>query len=155
PALAAVLLAIPAAPALADRDPLSGAPVPPQRQEIPSPITDRFYIRGTFYDPQAQTHLRLDVPGSTTPTGTPLNVERDLGLPARLHQGRVEFLFRLRERGRLRVDYFEADRSASKVLSNTIVFSDQTFAGGQLAQSSLDWRMFDLTYTYSVYRSER
>jgi hypothetical protein len=155
PALAAALLALPAAPALADRDPLSGAPLPPQRREIPSPITDRFYIRGTFYEPQAHTNLRLDIPGSPLPTGTALNAERDLALRSRLYQGRVEFLFRLRERGRLRVDYFEADRSGTKVLANTIVFGNQTFAAGSVAQSSLDWKMFDLTYSYSVYRSER
>ena len=87
--------------------------------------------------------------------GTPLSAERDLALPPRLRQGRVEFLFRLRERGRLRVDYFEADRSGSIVLARNIVFGNQTFAAGQVAQSSLDWKMFDLTYTYSLYRSER
>ena len=155
PTLAVALLALPAAPALADRDPLSGAPLPPQRREIPSPITDRFYIRGTFYEPQAHTNLRLDIPGAPPPTGTPLNAERDLALRSRLYQGRVEFLFRLRERGRLRVDYFEADRSGTKVLANTIVFGNQTFAAGSVAQSSLDWKMFDLTYTYSFYRSDR
>jgi hypothetical protein len=155
PALAAVLLAMAAAPALADVDPLSGAPVPPQSRTAPSPITDRFYIRGTFYDAQAHTGLRLDVTQPAPANGTPLNVERDLALPARLRQGRVEFLFRLRERGRLRVDYYEADRSATKVLTQTIVFGNQTFAAGSRAESSLDWKMFDLTYTYSLFRNER
>ena len=42
--------------------------------------------------------------------------ERDLGMPSRLRQGRVDFMFRLRERSRLRVDYFEADpKKAAKV----------------------------------------
>ncbi len=51
-AVAAVILGVPTAPAFADRDhdPNSGAPLPPQRHETPSPITDHFYIRGTLYD---------------------------------------------------------------------------------------------------------
>ena len=157
-AVAAVILGVPTAPAIADRDhdPNSGAPLPPHRHETPSPITDHFYIRGTFYDPQVRTHLRVD-PSQAAPgvTGTPVNGENNLGLPDRLRQGRVEFMFRLRERSKVRVDYFEADRSGSKVLANDVVFGNQTFAGGQRTQTSLDWRQFDITYTYSLVRNDR
>jgi len=157
-AVAAVALVIPTAPAFADRDhdPNSGAPLPPHRHETPSPITDHFYIRGTFYDPQVRTNLRVD-PSQAVPgvTGTPVNGENNLGLPNRLRQGRVEFMFRLRERSKVRVDYFEADRSGSKVLANDVVFGNQTFAAGQLSQTSLDWRQFDITYTYSLVRNDR
>ena len=157
-AVAAVILGVPTAPAFADRDhdPNSGAPLPPHRHETASPITDHFYIRGTFYDPQVRTNLRVD-PSQAVPgvTGTPVNGENNLGLPNRLHQGRVEFMFRLRERSKVRVDYFEADRSGSKVLTNDVVFGNQTFAAGQLTQTSLDWRQFDITYTYSLVRNDR
>jgi hypothetical protein len=157
PALAAVILATSAVPvwAQSDRDPYSGAPLPPRGRETPSPIRDRFYIRGTFYDPQLRTYLRVDQsfagPGVT---GTPVSGERDLGMPSRLRQGRVDFMFRLRERGRLRVDYFEADRSGSQVLAHDVAFSNETFAAGQLMQTSLDWRQFDITYTYSPVRND-
>lgn len=156
-ALAAVILATSAVPVLAqsDRDPYSGAPLPPRGRETPSPIWDRFYIRGTFYDPQLRTYLRVD-PSFAPPgvTGTPVSGERDLGMPGRLHQGRVDFMFRLRERSRLRVDYFEADRSGSEVLAHDVVFNNETFAAGQLTQTSLDWRQFDITYTYSPVRND-
>ena len=156
--VAAVILGVPTAPAFADRDhdPNSGAPLPPHRHETPSPITDHFYIRGTFYDPQVRTNFRVD-PSQAVPgvTGTPVNGENNLGLPNRLRQGRVEFMFRLRERSKVRVDYFEADRSGSKVLANDVVFGNQTFAAGQLTQTSLDWRQFDITYTYSLVRNDR
>jgi len=157
-AVAAVALAIPTAPALADRDhdPNSGAPLPPHRHETPSPITDHFYIRGTFYDPQVRTHFRID-PSQAAPgmTGTPVNGENVLGLPNRLRQGRVEFMFRLRERSKVRVDYFEADRTGSKVLANDVVYGNQTFAAGQRTRTSLDWRQFDITYGYSLVRNDR
>jgi hypothetical protein len=152
PALGAVILAIFSVPVLAqaDRDPYSGAPLPPQQHQTPSPIHDHFYIRGSFFDPQLRTHLRAD-PSFPPPgvTGTPVSGERDLGMPARLKQGRVEFMFRLRERSRVRVDYFDADRSGSNVINRNLVFNNETFAAGQQVVSSLDWRQFDITYTYS------
>src|SRR5260370_25116659 len=155
-AVAAVILGVPTAPAFADRDhdPNSGAPLPPHRHETASPITDHFYIRGTFYDPQVRTNFRVDRSFQGM-TGTPVNAENDLGLPTRLHQGRVEFMFRLRERSKVRVDYFEADRSGSKVIANDVVFGNQTFAAGQVTQTSLDWRQFDITYSYSLVRNDR
>ena len=152
---AAVLLTVEVPPALADRDPNSGAPLPPQKRAAPSPITDHFYIRATFYDPQLRTNLRLDPSAPAGALGTPLNAESDLGLPTRLRKGRVEFMFRLRERSKLRVDYFESDRSGSKILANDVVFGNQIFAAGQLVQASLDWQQFDITYTWSLIRNNR
>lgn len=157
-ALAAVVLATLAQLACADVDKLSGAPLPTQETpERSSPIRDHFYILGAFYSPAVNTNVRIDPKTGVPPgtIGTPLNAERDLGLPARMHQGRVEFMFRMRERNKLRVEYYEADRSANQTLANTIVFGDQTFLAGETVQTSVNWRTFGLTYTYSLYRSDR
>jgi hypothetical protein len=156
-AVAAVVFATQAGIAHADRDKLSGAPLPPHPPEKSSPIHDHFYILGAFYSPVVHSNLRIDPTTGVPPgtLGTPVNAERDLGLPARLHQGRVEFMFRLRERNKLRAEYYEADRSANQTLANTIVFGDQTFLGGETVQTSVNWRSFGLTYTYSLYRSDR
>jgi len=155
-AVAALILGLPTAPAFADpdHDPNSGAPLPPHRHETPSPITDHFYIRGTFYDPQLRSNFRVDQSFQGM-TGTPVNGENDLGLANRLQQGRVEFMFRLRERSKVRVAYFEADRSGSRALARDVVFGNQTFAAGQQMQTSLDWRQFDITYSYSLFRNDR
>jgi hypothetical protein len=154
--LAAVLLATQAPPAFADRDPNSGAPLPPQKRATPSPITDHFYIRATYFAPQLRTSLRVD-PTFAAPgvSGTPVSGENDLGLPGRLHEGRVDLMFRMRERSKVRLDYLQADRSASRVLANDVIFGNNTFAAGSLAQTTLNWHMGDLTYTYSFYRSDR
>src|SRR5262249_34293943 len=103
--VAAVCLTARAAPVLADRDPNSRAPLPPQKHAPASPITDHFWIRATYFAPQARTTLRVD-PSNAPPgtTGTPLSAENDLGLPKKLHQGRVDFMFRMRERSKVRVD---------------------------------------------------
>ena len=140
----------------ADRDPYSGAPLPPAKHEPASPITDHFYIRAAFYSPKFDTNFRVDpsnAPAGTT--GTPVNAENDLGLDHRQHKGRVDFMFRLRERNKLRVEYYEADRSATQALTSDIVFGDQTFLAGQVVQTQINWRSFGLTYTYSFYRSDR
>jgi hypothetical protein len=154
-ALAAAVLVVEASPALAERDKQTGAPFPPgSKREIPSPITDRFYVRGAFYAARISTTLRVDGAGGLTP-GTTVNAEQDLGLPSSLNQGRIQLMFRMVERNRLRVDYFQADRSAEAVLNKTIVFGDETFVPGDRAASTLNWRMFSLTYLYSVLRKER
>jgi hypothetical protein len=156
-ALAAAIFAFQAAPALAERDPNSGAPLrPSKKHETPSPITDRFYVRGIYYAPHVGTQMRIDrhnAPAGVT--GTSLNAERDLGLSSRLNQGRMELMFRLRERNKLRVDFLEVDRSATHLLAQPIDFGDVHFPLNSRVSSSLDWRIFGLTYTYSLYRSDR
>jgi hypothetical protein len=149
----AALLTVEAAPARADRDPNSGAPLPPKKREASSPITDHFYIRASFFDPQMRTNLRLDPTTPPGALGTPVSAENDLGLPGRLPKGWVEFMFRLRERNKVRVDYFESDRSGNKTLTHDVVFGNETFDAGQLAQTSFDWQQFDITYTYSFIRN--
>jgi len=139
----------------AEHDKYSGAPLPPSTQHIvPSPITDRFAVRASFFDSIVHTSLRVDDNETATP-GTLVNAERDLGLPERVYQGRVELYIRMRERNRLRVDYFESDRSGSQLLTKPIDFAGKTFLPGDQTFSELDLRMFGLTYTYSILRTER
>ena len=155
-ALVALLLATQAMPALADRDPYSGAPLPPARHEAASPITDHFYIRAAYFAPKFNTTFRVD-PSSAPPgtMGTPVNAENDLGLDHRQHQGRVDFMFRMRDRNKVRVDYYETNRSGSQTLANDVIFGNQTFPAGQVAQTTFDLQQFDITYTYSFIRNNR
>jgi len=154
---AVLLIAAQAMPALAaDRDPYSGAPLPPATREPASPITDHFYIRAAWYAPKYNTSFRVD-PTNAPPgtTGTPVNAESDLGLPHRENRGVVDFMFRLRERNKMRVHYYETKRSGSQVLANDVVFGNQTFPAGELTQTSFDLQQFDITYTYSFIRNSR
>ena len=154
---AVLLIAAQAMPALAaDRDPYSGAPLPPATREPASPITDHFYIRAAWYAPKYNTSFRVD-PTNAPPgtTGTPVNAENDLGLPHRENRGVVDFMFRLRDRNKVRVAYYETNRSGSQVLANDVVFGNQTFPAGELTQTSFDLQQFDITYTYSFIRNSR
>jgi hypothetical protein len=124
----------------------------------PSPITDRFAVEGIFFNPAVSTVLRVDTqspgPGLMGTSGTTLSGERDLGLDSRIPQGRMEIIFRLRERNRLRVDYFATDRSGNHLITHQILFGNETFAANDRVTSSLDWRQFALTYTYSFFRND-
>ena len=158
--LTAALLALQVVPAHAERDTVSGAPIKPDKHRMtPSPITDRFAVEGIFFNPAITTLLRIDsqAPGAGllgTP-GTVLSGERDFGLAGRVPQGRMEIIFRLRKRNRLRVDYFATDRSGDRVISRQILFGNETFQVADRVTSDLDWRQFALTYTYSIFRNDR
>ncbi len=153
-ALAAALLIATTAPALAERDKYSGAPLPPQKKRlVPSPITDRFYVRGTLLSSHLTTTMRID--SSAGMPGTTVSAEDDLGLRSHVKQGEMEAMFRLRERNRVRLNYYESDRSATTALTRPINFGDQSFLVSDVATSSLDWRMFALTYSYSVLHRDR
>ncbi len=126
---------------------------PEKIRPIASPISDHFALRGSFFSAKASTDMRLD--RSNGALGTELNAENDLALEDKPKQGRVELLFRLRDRHRLRVDYFGLDRKGDTVLTRSIAFGDETFLVSDRVLSELDWRMLNFTYLYSALRSER
>jgi len=127
---------------------------PPKKGLQASPITDRFALRITYFAPKIDTFLRLDN-SDTGRAGTNLDVEKDLGLDDKANMFRAEMIFRLREKNRLRVDYFKSTRYGDKVLNQTINFGDQTFFVTDRAQTNIDYRSLGLTYTRSVLYFDR
>lgn len=121
--------------------------------QIASPITDRFYMRGTYFQPAVNTVLRLDA--SDTVAGTELDAEEDLGLDDALNQGRLEFDVRMGRRNHVRIDYFKMSRFAQQPLEENIRFGDFVFTQGTVFRSKLDWRVLSITHTYSFFRFDR
>ncbi|MEZ5498423.1 MAG: hypothetical protein R3E77_03215 [Steroidobacteraceae bacterium] len=144
-AAASLWLALLSLPGMAQQRP---APPP-----VPSPITDHFYMRGGYYGPSLSTELRLDPQGGLQ--GTELSAENDLALDNKADQGRIEMMFRMRERNKLRVDYFKLDRFGDTTLDRSIVFGDQTFNVTDRVQTDFNWRMLGFTYSYSLLKRER
>src|SRR4029077_17927444 len=106
---AAVLLVLHAAPALADRDPQSGAPLPPKKNQNSSPITDSVSASVSCCPSKLNTTLRADPSvGPAGVPGTTMNAEQALGLPDSLHKGTVPFMFRLGGRNKGRVGLLDA-----------------------------------------------
>ena len=120
----------------------------------PSPIADHFAVRASFVDGSVHTNAQVDDTAGGV-AGTQFNAESDLGLPARSAQGRAEFIFRLRDRGRLRVGALDLSRSGSVRMNRTLRYGDQTFQVSDRVNTTFDWRAFDLTWLYSFIRNDR
>jgi len=71
------------------------------------------------------------------------------------YQPRIEIMFRLEQRSRLRVDFFDLRRNGDVFVDRNIQYGNVTFLAGDQVQSSFNWRQMDLTYTYSFLRNER
>jgi hypothetical protein len=136
----------------------------PKSLELASPVSDLFYVRLTAYSAGVETLMRLDPtspPVIITPTppgqlpGTELVAEDDLGLDDQIEQARIEFDIRMGERNHLRVDYFKLNRFGDVLADQPIDFGDIDYDTGDNIRTTLDWRVLSLTYTYSLFRSER
>jgi hypothetical protein len=158
-ALAATLFAVNVAVAQESDDAERTSPPrellkPPKKGQVASPITDRFALRVSYFGATAETFLRLDR-SNTGVAGTDLRVEEDLGLDDKLTQARAEMIIRLREKNRLRVDYYKLNRYGDQILTRTLNFGDQTFLVSERAETQIDWRQLGLTYTRSVLYFDR
>ncbi len=123
------------------------APTP----EPASPITDYFAFRASAFLGTVQTQGRIDNTTTQTP-GTPFSAEDDFHLSPHARQVRAEFIFRLRERSRLRVDMWELNRDAVSSPTRTINYGGSSFTPADLVASRFDWQQIDFTYTYSFLR---
>jgi len=125
----------------------------PKSLELASPVSDHFYVRGIYFPASVTTELRLDP--NTIIEGSTLSGEDDLGLDDQVDQGRMEFDIRMGNRNHVRIDYFKLNRFSEQPLPRDIIFGDLIFEEGTNFRSRMDWRVLTLTYTYSLFKSER
>lgn len=144
-------VALLAAAAAAATTAMAQEPPPP---EPASPITDHFAFRASAFLGSASTDGEVDDPNAPTP-GTPFSLENDFRLSPHVRQARAEFMFRLRERGRLRVDLWELTRTGAANPPTTIVYGGHTFTPTDLVHSEFNWHQVDLTWTYSFLKRSR
>ncbi len=127
----------------------------PPRPAVPaSPVTDQFAFRAGYYLGSAATEGRVD-DTATNSIGTPFSLEDDFRFSPQAHQLRVEMMFRMRDRNRLRVDMWELNRNAVTSPTSDITYGGNTFTPADSVRSRFDWRQIDFTYTYSLLRGER
>jgi hypothetical protein len=124
----------------------------PAPQPNASPITDHFALSAIYFLGHVSTTGNINP--SNGMAGTYFSAEHDLGVTDQVYQPRIEIMFRLEERGRLRVDFFDLRRNGDVLADRNIQYGNVTFLDGDQVQSSLSWRQMDLTYTYSFLRNE-
>jgi hypothetical protein len=142
-ALLGLCLALPAVAVAQTRGP----------REISSPITDRFAVRGIYFQPALTTEARFDSDAGTP--GTLFSGEQDLGLDDEANQGRMELMLRMKDRHRVRIDYLKLDRYGESTLSRPIVYRNTTYATGDRVLSDFNVRMLGVTYAFSALRREK
>jgi hypothetical protein len=122
-------------------------------REIQSPISDHFYVRGSYFSANVTTLARQDP--TAVQVGTEVNGESDLGFDDKIDQGRMELGFRFHDKHRLRVDYFKLNRSGDKRLTRQIVFDTTTYNINDRVQTLADLRLLGFTYTWSFLHTTR
>ena len=122
--------------------------------EPASPITDRFDLRASAFYGAVKTRARIDDSATGAP-GTEFSGEDDFHLSPRARQVRAEFMFRLRDRNRLRVDMWQLTRDAFGSPTRTINYGSSSFTPADVVASRFDWQQINFTYTYSFLRRSR
>jgi hypothetical protein len=118
-----------------------------------SPITDHLAFRAIYFLGKVTTHAQFDPsPNINNGLGTNFTAENLLGLTDKADQFRIELVFRLEDRNRLRVNFLDLRRSGDALLGEPLQFGNTGFNVGQVVHSEFDYREFDLTYTYSFLR---
>ena len=133
-----------------------GAVLAKPPEELPDNLlNDRFTLQAAIIESTNATRVRLDSGAGLT--GTEFNGEKDTGLPARKLIARGELMFRVRERGRVRISNFfvPLDRRGSTVLTKSINFGNETYLASDAVQTELQLRLLAIAYTYSIVRTER
>jgi hypothetical protein len=148
PEIAAMMSSLEANPPGASDDPPK--PTNPELPMHPA-LNDRFFLGlGAFYA-TSTTQARLNSPSGL---GTTVAFEDLLGLDNSdvVPQGLARW--RMSERWRLEFEYFKLNRSSSKVLTQDIIWGDQTFPSGTQIDAAFDVSVTRVSAGYSFYKTQ-
>ncbi|MCW8845772.1 MAG: hypothetical protein OQK99_08030 [Gammaproteobacteria bacterium] len=96
------------------------------------------------------TRLDGDIPNS----GTPIDLETDLGLSKQDSVFRIDGYYRFNEKHRIDFSYFDLSRDGSKVLNRTIDFLGEEFLINTQVDANFDMSIYKIAYTYSVIQND-
>lgn len=123
------------------------------QDQLGSPNDEHFRLSAGLFSVDTETDVRVDANDGTE--GTEVNAEEDLGLRDHSEVGDVEVETRIRERHRVRFDYFKLERTSTQALEREIVFGNDTYNVGDIVDSAIDMRSFGVTYMYELARKDR
>ena len=120
------------------------------------PLDDTFDLNlGTFIL-STKTTVRADgspAPGTPAEIGSPIDVERQLGISDRA-SFRLDGYWRFLQRHKLRLMYFDESRSGSKTITGEIVFRGQTFPINAQIGTRFDTQVAEIAYEYAFLKGE-
>jgi len=120
--------------------------------EAGSPLTDTLSLGFGTFIVNTRTDVRVD--GSGGITGTDINMERDLGL-GDTTRFRIDGYWRLAEHHKIRVMYFDTDRTVSHVLSREITFQGTTYPIDAQVDTRMQTTIAEVAYAYALVHNDR
>jgi hypothetical protein len=119
-------------------------------------LDDRFALTiGTFFLTTSTT-VRADGSvgaGAPIEVGTPIDLEHELGVGNKTSI-RIDGYWRFLERHKIRIMYFDENRSASRTIDQDIIFRGQTYPINTNIDSRFDTVVAELAYDYAFLRGE-
>jgi len=120
------------------------------------PLDDTFDLSLGAFILSTKTTVRADgspAPGAPVEIGTPIDVERQLDISDRA-SFRLDGYWRFLERHKLRVMYFDENRSGDKTITDEIVFRGQTYPVNTRISTRFDTVVAELAYEYAFLKGE-
>lgn len=120
--------------------------------EAGSPLTDTLSLGFGTFIVNTRTDVRVD--GSGGVTGTDINLERDLGV-GDTTRFRIDGYWRFADRHKIRVMYFDTDRTVSHVLSRDITFQGTTYPIDARLDTRMQTTIAEVAYAYAFVRNDK
>lgn len=122
--------------------------------DIEDPLGDeRFMLAIGGFRSDFDTNIRVD--SRELQRGTDIGFERDLGLDSADSLARYEAAFRIADRHRFSLTYFDATRAKSARIERTIEFGDLTYDVDLRLRGEFEARVAEILYHFAFLRTER
>jgi hypothetical protein len=113
---------------------------------------ENFSVSLGLFLTERDSQTRVD--GTIPDSGTPVDLENDLGLDKSDNVFRIDGYYRFNEKHRIDFSVFDLSRSASKEIEKEIDWNDTIYPIDTTVDASLDLAIYKLAYTWSFIRRD-
>jgi len=113
---------------------------------------ENFSVSLGLFLTERDSQTRVD--GTIPDSGTPVDLENDLGLDKSDNVFRIDGYYRFNEKHRIDFSVFDLSRSASKEIEKEIDWNDIIYPIDTTVDASLDLAIYKLAYTWSFIRRD-
>jgi hypothetical protein len=120
----------------------------PAKPKVAPWYTDRFRLSAGFFLPVTNTDLQVGVQGGYN--GTPINLEKDLGVASTQLTFLANFQWRISRRSRLNLNYYNIPRKSTHTLDKDIIFKNDTFRVNSSVNTYFNTAIYQISYGYAI-----